>query len=114
MKDLSSTTATTRLTRREFLKITAGLSFSVAGTTLLEACGVKPATQTTVADELETTTIRIVKTPAICLAPEYLAEDLLKNDGFTDVQYVNDTLGVRRAVASGKADFGMTFSGPLI
>jgi NitT/TauT family transport system substrate-binding protein len=103
-----------RLTRRDFLKVTGGLGLSAVGLTLLEACGVKPATPTTVAETLETTTIRIVKTPAICLAPEYLAEDLLKNDGFTDIQYVNDSLGARKAVASGEADFGMTFSGPLI
>lgn len=36
----------------------------------------------------ETTKIRLVKVPAICLAPEYLAEDLLRLEGFTDVEYV--------------------------
>jgi NitT/TauT family transport system substrate-binding protein len=32
--------------------------------------------------------IRLVKVPAICLAPEYLAEELLRLEGFTDVEYV--------------------------
>ncbi len=113
MKHLASLNVD-RLSRRDFLKITAGLGLYAAGMTLLEACGVKPATPIPEDAPLETTKIRLVKNQAVCLAPEYLAEDILKSDGFTNVQYVDDTLGARRAVASGEADFGMTFSGPLI
>lgn len=40
----------------------------------------------------ETTTIKIVRLPALCLAPQYLAEDFLRLEGFTDVQYVTPTL----------------------
>ena len=36
----------------------------------------------------ETTRIRIAKVPAICLAPMYVAEELLRGEGFTDVRYV--------------------------
>ncbi len=36
----------------------------------------------------EVTKIRLVKIPAICLAPEYLAEELLRLEGFTDIEYV--------------------------
>src|SRR6187455_1439457 len=36
----------------------------------------------------ETDRIRIVKAPAICLAPLYLAEELLRVEGFTDIKYV--------------------------
>ena len=32
--------------------------------------------------------IRLLKLPAICLAPEYLAEELLRMEGFTDIEYV--------------------------
>jgi NitT/TauT family transport system substrate-binding protein len=32
--------------------------------------------------------IRLVKVPAICLAPEYLAEELLRLEGFSEVEYV--------------------------
>ena len=39
----------------------------------------------------ETTKIRLVRVPAICLAPEYLAEELLRLEGFTDVEYVEIT-----------------------
>ena len=36
----------------------------------------------------ETTKIRIVREPSICIAPQYAAEELLKGEGFTDVEYV--------------------------
>jgi NitT/TauT family transport system substrate-binding protein len=41
----------------------------------------------------ETTKIRLVREPAICLAPQYLAEELLRLEGFTDVEYVEATVG---------------------
>ena len=34
----------------------------------------------------ETTRIRLIRETSICLAPLYIAEDLLKAEGFTDVQ----------------------------
>ena len=37
----------------------------------------------------ETTRLRLFKFPGICLAPQYVAEDLLRAEGFTDVQYVD-------------------------
>ncbi len=36
----------------------------------------------------EITKIRLVKMPTICLAPQYLAEELLRLEGFTEVDYV--------------------------
>jgi NitT/TauT family transport system substrate-binding protein len=53
----------------------------------------------------ETTTVRLSNIPAVCLAPQFVAEELLKADGFTVVQYVKieDT---NRSVASGEVDFG--------
>jgi len=36
----------------------------------------------------ETTTIRLVHDPSICIAPQYLAEELLRGEGFTRVEYV--------------------------
>lgn len=36
----------------------------------------------------EITRIRLVRTPAICLAPQYVAEDLLHAEGFSEVDYV--------------------------
>jgi NitT/TauT family transport system substrate-binding protein len=43
----------------------------------------------------ETTKIRLVQIPSICLAPEYVAEEMLWAEGFVDVQYIkkeNDPL----------------------
>jgi hypothetical protein len=36
----------------------------------------------------ETTRIRLRSTPSLCLAPMYVAEELLYLEGFTEVQYV--------------------------
>jgi thiazole synthase len=39
---------------------------------------------------LETTTVRLVHAPPICLAPQYLAAELLKAEGFTVLCYTSD------------------------
>lgn len=38
----------------------------------------------------ETSTIRLVLDPGICFAPQYLAEELLRQEGFTQIDYVKD------------------------
>ena len=57
----------------------------------------------------ETTRIRIHDSPIACFAPEFVAEDLLKAEGFTDVEYVKTPLaeGPSWALASGDIDFTM-------
>ena len=56
----------------------------------------------------ETTSVRIAHWSAICMAPQYVAEALLRAEGFTEIQYVE---GVYRPgepfVSPGKADFDM-------
>jgi NitT/TauT family transport system substrate-binding protein len=37
----------------------------------------------------ETSRLRLVKVPAMCLAPQYLAEELLHLEGFSEVEYVS-------------------------
>src|SRR5215468_10888637 len=57
---------------------------------------------------LETTKIRFVHAPSICIAPQYIAEEFLRGDGFTDVQYL--PLGTRNgpyALADGRGDIAM-------
>jgi len=53
----------------------------------------------------ETKRIRIDQAPNTCLAPSYLAQDFLRGEGFTDVQYVNvgDRLPLD-LVAAGEVD----------
>ncbi len=55
---------------------------------------------------LETKRIRIAKVPAICLAAQYVAEELLFGEGFTDVQYVEIPLPkVVKSISAGEIDF---------
>ena len=65
---------------------------------------------------LETTTLRIVQAPGYCFAPQYVAEDLLRAEGFSDVQYVRTASGepANSDVISGRADMTMHFSAPNI
>jgi NitT/TauT family transport system substrate-binding protein len=60
------------------------------------------------ADEpaLETTTVRLGKTPVICFAPLYSCEALLRAEGFTDVRYINTAPPTATEdLGSGKFDF---------
>src|SRR5207249_10055155 len=118
MKHLASTMPVAHLSRRQFLKAAGGLGLSAVGMALLDACGAKPASPTAIADTLETTTIRIPVSDAvpICIAPLFVAEDFLKAEGFTSVQFVktsSPTLNVE-ALATGAGDMSMQFSGPSI
>jgi len=65
--------------RREFLSATSLLGASALLGLPRSAAAEPPP---------EVTKIRLVKVPAICLAPEYLAEELLRLEGFTEVEYV--------------------------
>jgi NitT/TauT family transport system substrate-binding protein len=64
----------------------------------------------------ETTTLRLTTTPAVCLAPQYVATELLRGEGFREVQYVKTTGGggTTRALATGEAHISTTFSGPFL
>jgi len=56
----------------------------------------------------ETTTLRLIQLSGICIAPQYVAEELLRAEGFADVQYVkrDDT---QTALASGEVNISMGF-----
>lgn len=59
----------------------------------------------------ETRTVRFCHSPSICVAPQYLAGDLLRSEGFTDVQYL--ALGTRAGperLADGQADMTMWYT----
>ena len=95
-----------RWSRRRFV---GGLT---AGTAALLGVGAEP---TAAQPPPETTTLRLVHDPSICVAPQYLAEELLRADGFTRVQYVEATDGSgAKLVATGGADMMMEFVGTFI
>jgi NitT/TauT family transport system substrate-binding protein len=66
---------------------------------------------------LETTRIRLYEWTGVCIAPQFVAEELLKAEGFTDVQYVRaEPTGQlpNPLLASGAVDINSQFSAPSI
>jgi NitT/TauT family transport system substrate-binding protein len=64
----------------------------------------------------ETTSIRLARTPSLCVMPQYVVDELLADEGLTQVDYVVSDSGplLSEAIASGQIDFAMHFSGPLV
>jgi NitT/TauT family transport system substrate-binding protein len=64
----------------------------------------------------ETTTVRLAKVTGTCIAPQYVAEELLRLEGFTDVQYVLSEAGIgqSKVIARGEVDFSLNFAAPLV
>jgi ABC-type nitrate/sulfonate/bicarbonate transport system substrate-binding protein len=64
----------------------------------------------------ETTTVRLAKVAGICVAPQYIADELLCAEGFTDIRHVLTEPGASSALAlaRGEIDFTTNFSPPLI
>jgi NitT/TauT family transport system substrate-binding protein len=86
--------------RREFLT-----TLSLAG-----AAGFLGVRSESVAAEppLETTKLKLMEINAICIAPVYVAAELLRAEGFTDVKYVKAESGPGTATGSGEIDVGVT------
>src|SRR5262249_11471496 len=66
---------------------------------------------------LETTRIRLYDWSSVCIAPQFVAEELLRSEGFTDVQYVRDEPSgslPNPLLASGGIDINTQFSAPSI
>jgi NitT/TauT family transport system substrate-binding protein len=63
----------------------------------------------------DTTTVRLGKIYSICIAPQYVAEELLRAEGLTDVRYVATNPGISTAVslARGEVDFTTNYAPPL-
>jgi NitT/TauT family transport system substrate-binding protein len=61
----------------------------------------------------EITTIRLRRDPSICVAPWYIAEDLLRAEGFTDVRYV-PAQSASQSVARGELDFGISDAATVV
>jgi NitT/TauT family transport system substrate-binding protein len=93
--------------RREFLTTTA-----LAGTAALLGL---PSESHAAERPPETTRIRLTSIPGVCVAPQYVSEELLRVEGFTDVQYVKVKLdGLYKAFASGDVDISMAYAPPFI
>ena len=64
----------------------------------------------------ETTRIRVHHSLSLCIAPLYVAEELLRAEGFTEVHYVTyeESGGLYEGLTSGMADIGNDFAPLLI
>jgi NitT/TauT family transport system substrate-binding protein len=95
------------MNRREFLRDTALVGAAGA---LLGA----PPRAVAAEPPPETTRIKLIEITGICIAPQYLAKDLLHGEGFTDVQYFQATAGTAalKALPAGNADISLTFVAP--
>ena len=62
----------------------------------------------------ETTRIALVRIPTICTASIYVAEDLLRGEGFTDVHWVarENSTGIEEAVRTGEANLTSHYGAP--
>jgi NitT/TauT family transport system substrate-binding protein len=88
-------------TRRQFLT-----TLSLTG-----AAGLVGAPRALAAEgAVETTTVRFEKNPGICIAPQYVAEELLRAEGFTDIRYVDGPPGATEPVAHSKVDFATNYA----
>ena len=97
----------TTQSRRRFLT-----SASMAG-----AAGFLPASQAVAAEgTLETNTVRILKSNGICHAPQHTAGELLRTEGFSDIRYVDQGLGLETSEMTGRgdADFSLEFAARIV
>lgn len=94
-----------RLSRREFL----------SGLTLAATVGLLGLRSDSVVAEPppETTAVRLAHPPSLCQVPQFLAEEFLRAEGFTEVKYVKVEQTIV-GLASGEVDISMTFVGPTI
>jgi NitT/TauT family transport system substrate-binding protein len=94
-----------RFSRRNFLA-----SASAMGTAAFLGLPQRVAAEPT----LETTILRLVDDPAICLAPQYLAEEFLRLEGFSQISYVNSAGGIYPVIDAGHADMSMDSAPALV
>ena len=93
--------------RRQFLT-----TLSLAGAAGLVRAPLSLATE----GSLETTTVRLAKNEGFCIAPQYIADELLRAEGFTDIRYIHVPESTTRvkAITGGEVDFSANFAGPVI
>lgn len=93
--------------RRHFLKGAASIGTGTLLGISARSAGAEPPP--------ETKRIRLPNRPVMCEAPAYVAEELLRGEGFTDITYPKkDTSNVFDALATGDVDIGVLFGPPMI
>ena len=99
------------ITRRTFVN---GIALAGVTTTLW------PAPELLAAEAPpETNRIRLAKAPSACIAPQYLAAELLRAEGFQQIEYVGTGLATAglpgaHAMGAGQIDVSINFAAPLV
>jgi NitT/TauT family transport system substrate-binding protein len=64
----------------------------------------------------ETTAVRMVRDPGICLAPQYAAEELLRAEGLVDISYLEapSDADTAQIIARGEGDFTLNFASQFV
>jgi NitT/TauT family transport system substrate-binding protein len=93
-------------TRRYFISGIAGAA----------TAGLVRAPRAAAEGTLETTAVRLLKVPGICRAPQYVADALLRAEGFTDIRHVDrgSSDEINEALAQNQADFGTHYNADLL
>ena len=97
------------ISRREFVRTTA------IGGTAAALVGSRPA-RSAAEPPPETTRLRLLKSPSLCWAPQYIADELLRAEGFTEITHLENVSGgpVSIRLAAGEADMSLNFVAPNI
>src|SRR5438874_6857735 len=105
-----------RITRRQFVQRAAGVSVTATGLALLAGCARQAVSPTAADAPLESTTVRIAWAGNVCTVPVRVAEELLRAEGFADVQYVSPSPGgsIERLLADGGADLAQQYAPTFI
>jgi NitT/TauT family transport system substrate-binding protein len=91
--------------RRDFLRVSGAGASALLGLRA-DRAGAEPPP--------ETKKLTLALTTSICQAPQYVAEPLLKAEGFTEVRYAPGTGAEAQAVARGEIDLTLTFAAPVL
>src|SRR5271156_3451068 len=63
----------------------------------------------------EITSLRFIKTPSICIAPQDIADELLRAEGFTDIRYLPVPVqSFTEALAGGEGDLGLEYASKYV
>jgi NitT/TauT family transport system substrate-binding protein len=94
------------------MKIVQNRRLFLTGLSALAAAGLADDRAAATESSPETNAARFADAPGICIAPQYVAEDLIRAEGFSDFGYVTASPGLAATemLARGDIDFSVDFA----